>query len=67
MVRAMNTNSDEQLIAESRRWMTGLRNPEVRETCREQMEEWLASGDSEAEHLTAVQRLWRRVLPPKDR
>lgn len=51
------------VAAETRRWLKSLREPEVRDLCREQFAEWVeAESSEEAESFRSAYQLWRNVL-----
>jgi ferric-dicitrate binding protein FerR (iron transport regulator) len=58
----MKTKHEEQLVAETGRWLRSLREPEAREECREQFEEWFSEDEMDDEQVRVTFRLWRNVL-----
>jgi ferric-dicitrate binding protein FerR (iron transport regulator) len=57
-----NKNRDEQLADTAGRWLTDIRNPDVRSECREEIEEWLSDDEWDSEVVRTAQRFWRRLL-----
>jgi ferric-dicitrate binding protein FerR (iron transport regulator) len=61
-LHAMKLKTGEQLAAEPGRWLTGLRERDVREECREQFEEWFYEEEWDEEQLQITLRMWRNVI-----
>jgi ferric-dicitrate binding protein FerR (iron transport regulator) len=56
----LKTNT--QLAAETRRWLRGLNDADLREECRDQFEEWFTEEEMDEEQVRVTLRFWRRVL-----
>jgi ferric-dicitrate binding protein FerR (iron transport regulator) len=61
-LHVMKLKPGEQLAAEAGRWLTGLRERDVREECREQFEEWFDEEELDEEQLRVTLRMWRNVI-----
>ena len=58
----MKAKTEEQLAAETGRWLRGLSGPELRQECRDQFEEWCKEEEMDEEPLQVALRFWRRVV-----
>ena len=54
--------TDTRLVAETNRWLKGLRDPDVREECRDEFEEWFSEEEVDEEQWRVTLRLWRRLI-----
>jgi ferric-dicitrate binding protein FerR (iron transport regulator) len=54
--------TDTRPAAEISRWLRGLRDPDVREECRDEFEEWFSEEEIDEEQWHATLRLWRSVI-----
>jgi len=61
-LRAMKLKTDEQLAAETIRWLRGLKERDFRDECRDEFEEWFSEEELDEEQVRVTLRMWRNLI-----